>query len=272
MRAAPEALVTQAVALAAELPPDLVGALAEAIASCDVGDWRYARREMLQLTPQPRFRALVEALLEAWRDHAPDLDPGSVALALRAAAAAAQHCRGEQSVELVWTGPGAVDVPLRRTDQALLQVIEAAQRALLVVSFAVYEIPAVTQALIRAFERGVFLRVCVEAPEPSGRRMAYDTIEALGRDVQQRAAIYIWPQEKRLAGSGGRTGSLHTKCAVADRQALFVSSANLTGHAMTLNMELGVLIRGGPLPGQVVTHFERLIERGVLERVDVGER
>ena len=48
---------------------------------------------------------------------------------------------------------------------------------------------------------------------------------------------------------------------------LFVSSANLTEYALTLNMELGVLVRGGSLPPRVADHFTRLIERGVLERV-----
>ena len=191
----------------------------------------------------------------------------SVALALCAAADTAQHYRKAQSVDLIWTGPGVLEVPLRRTDQALLEVIDAARHWLLVVSFAVYKIPAITEALIRAFERGVRLRICIEAPEPSGQRMAYDTIQALGRDVQQRAEIYIWPRDQRLADPNGKVGSLHAKCAVADADLLFVSSANLTGYAMNLNMEQGARIRGGRLPGMVATHFARLIEGGVLKRV-----
>ncbi len=45
---------------------------------------------------------------------------------------------------------------------------------------------------------------------------------------------------------------------------LFVSSANLTEYAMNLNMELGVLIQGGRLPGSVARRFERMIEDKVL--------
>ena len=51
---------------------------------------------------------------------------------------------------------------------------------------------------------------------------------------------------------------------MADRRALLVSSANLTAYALTLNMELGLLVRGGDLPGRVAGHFDRLIEAGVL--------
>ena len=51
---------------------------------------------------------------------------------------------------------------------------------------------------------------------------------------------------------------------VADGHWLFLSSANLTEYALSLNMELGVLIRGGPLPRQVEDHFSGLIAAGEL--------
>ena len=86
--------------------------------------------------------------------------------------------------------------------------------------------------------------------------------------MQQRAEIYIWPRDQRSTDPSGNVGSLHAKCAVADDQLLFISSANLTDYAMHLNMELGTLIRGGPLPGMVAAHFARLIEGGVLRQVE----
>jgi phosphatidylserine/phosphatidylglycerophosphate/cardiolipin synthase-like enzyme len=51
---------------------------------------------------------------------------------------------------------------------------------------------------------------------------------------------------------------------VADGRHLFVSSANLTEYAFTVNMELGLLITGGAVPGQVESHFDKLIAMGVL--------
>ena len=65
----------------------------------------------------------------------------------------------------------------------------------------------------------------------------------------------------------GKHGSLHAKCAVADRRRLFLSSANLTAYALTLNMELGLLVTDGPLPAQVDQHFRALIEAGKLVTV-----
>lgn len=48
---------------------------------------------------------------------------------------------------------------------------------------------------------------------------------------------------------------------------MFLSSANLTEYAFTINMELGLLVTGGKLPEQVEQHFERLITAGTLLRV-----
>ena len=85
--------------------------------------------------------------------------------------------------------------------------------------------------------------------------------------MAQAARLYVWPLARRLRDDRGRHGSLHAKVALADAQSMLISSANLTGHAMKLNMELGLLVRGGALPAQVEAHLERLVERGVFELV-----
>jgi phosphatidylserine/phosphatidylglycerophosphate/cardiolipin synthase-like enzyme len=76
--------------------------------------------------------------------------------------------------------------------------------------------------------------------------------------------VYVWPRDKRPTDAAGRYGSLHAKCAVADEAAVLVSRANLTEYALHLNMELGLLMRGGDLPGHLVGHLRRLIREGVL--------
>ena len=262
-----EFIAGQAAELAGKLPASVVHDLANTFASLDARDWAHIRLRVMGNVPQPRFHGLVDEFLVAWQERAPKIAPEEVALALLAATAATERSRHEQSVELVWTGPDTPSIPMRRTDQALLQVINTAQRDLLVVSFAVYNIAAVVQALIDAGRRGVRLRICLEAPEPSGQQMAYNTIRALGDEVGRLAQLFIWPRDQRPVGATGKPASLHAKCAVADGRVLFISSANLTEYAMALNMELGVLITGGELPGRVVSHFERLMETDVLRRI-----
>ena len=45
-------------------------------------------------------------------------------------------------------------------------------------------------------------------------------------------------------------------------RAVQMPCANLTEYAMTLNMEVGILVRGGSLPGLAQAHLTRLIEQG----------
>jgi len=57
------------------------------------------------------------------------------------------------------------------------------------------------------------------------------------------------------------------KCSVADGEWLFLSSANLTQQAFTINMELGMLSRGGTIPRRVEQQFERLIANKQLQLI-----
>jgi hypothetical protein len=113
-------------------------------------------------------------------------DAAGLALALRAASLAHRHADAEQRVSLVWSGPDAAGAPMRRTEQALCEVIAEARHHLLVTSYTVVAVPAVNRAL-----------------------------EGLG-----------------------------------------------------INIELGLLIRGGSTPQSVRERFEQLRVSGVLRRVD----
>ena len=86
----------------------------------------------------------------------------------------------------------------------------------------------------------------------------------MGKEIRRTARIFIWPLEMRPRTEDGKHGSLHAKVAVADGGTLLISSANLTEYAMSLNMELGLLVRGGALPGQVAAHLTQLIEKGIF--------
>ena len=63
-----------------------------------------------------------------------------------------------------------------------------------------------------------------------------------------------------------RAARVHAKVAVADENFCFVSSANLTGHAMEKNMEAGVFIRGGATPRDLHSHLEALETTHVVAR------
>ena len=51
---------------------------------------------------------------------------------------------------------------------------------------------------------------------------------------------------------------------MADDEAVFVTSANLTEAALDRNIELGLLVRDRALAASVSSHFRGLIDRGLL--------
>lgn len=79
--------------------------------------------------------------------------------------------------------------------------------------------------------------------------------------VRQHVQFYIWPADRR---PDGVAAALHAKAVVADDVAAFVSSANLTESALDHNLELGLLVRGGPVPPRIRDHFRALMATGVL--------
>ena len=81
------------------------------------------------------------------------------------------------------------------------------------------------------------------------------------------SAVYYWPKENRKTDGSGKLGILHVKCVVGDGRWLFLSSANLTKYAFSLNMELGLLITGGHAPMKIEKMFESLISDGMLAAV-----
>lgn len=253
--------------LAVSVPETLLLELAAAWQACADDDWtgRRAAVGRVWATPDNVQRAL--AFLEMWQQQFAGVSGESVALGLATAARVAAHHRHAQQLELVWTGPDSRVIPLRRTDQALLQVIDEARSDLHIVSFAVYKVQPVAQALVRAAQRGVALAIYLETPDASEGKIAWDTVGALGQAVRQQARVYVWPKEKRPLTEAGYIGSLHAKLALADGKTMLISSANLTEYALTVNMEMGLLVRGGPLPGQVRQHLQRLVEQNVFRRI-----
>ncbi|MCI0578103.1 MAG: DISARM system phospholipase D-like protein DrmC [Chloroflexi bacterium] len=253
--------------LVQDMPDEFVTRVAEVLLQAEAADWRWLRWQTLNAVAQPELRERLGRFLDFWQSQAADVPPASVAMGMLTAAQAENHHRRQQQLELVWTGPDSEIIPLRRTDQALLQLINEAQHTLHIVSFAVYKAQTITTALVSAAHRHVAIAIYLETPNASEGKISFDTIGALGQEIAHHARLYVWPLSKRPATTGGRRGALHAKIALADGRTLLISSANLTEYAMTLNMEMGILVRGGPLPGQVEKHLARLIEQGDFKLV-----
>ncbi|WP_374591473.1 DISARM system phospholipase D-like protein DrmC, partial [Novosphingobium sp.] len=168
----------------------------------------------------------------------------------------------QQSTELVWTGPTTPFVSARRTEQALLQVINAAQQTLFITSFVAYDVSTIVRAMNEAAARGVAISMLLELSQEHGGSISFDAIGKM-RALVPAARLYAW-RDKAAPFSDG---SVHAKVAVADGRMCFITSANLTGYAMEKNMEAGVLISGGHIPRLLDDHLRSLIETNVVSEI-----
>lgn len=171
---------------------------------------------------------------------------------------------GQQQIELLWSGPSpANQIPARRIDQALYDLIASAKHEILLVTFAAVKIQRLSGALLKAKQRGVYTRLILEFEESSEGQLSYDALKAFPPALVSVVEVYHWPVEKRERNPAGRPGKLHAKIAIADDAAL-VSSANLTDDAFNRNLELGVMVKNPEFLSSVKRHLDSMIAEGTL--------
>ena len=246
-----------AVDLASLLSPSRIEAIADQVRGSTPAE---RPQRLHELVTTSAARSTLDRVLSCWDQEA---IPGDLlAGILLGAAHARQKAQRESSVELVWTGPTTPFVATRRTEQVLLDLIRRAESDLFLVSFVAYDVPSVTDEVNAAARRGVEIRLLLEASESHGGSLSVDPVATMRSKVPS-ALLYVWT-DRPAPFTAGR---VHAKVAVADGSTAFLTSANLTGHALEKNMEAGVVINGGPLPGRLRSHLHALIDTKIIQAV-----
>jgi cardiolipin synthase len=249
-------LIEAVIQLVANTPPDKAQQLVDSVRELSSAKESDA---LSNWANNPNAQARLGSLATAWRRRS--IPPGELAGMLTGASSAYHRAKAEQEIELVWTGPSSKLVATRKTEQALLQVIDAAKERLFMTSFVAYDVSSVMKALIRAIGRGVKVSMLLEASDEHGGNLSFDALGKM-KTALPAARIFSWADKT----SDFADGSVHAKIAVADEDLCFISSANLTGHAMERNMEAGVLIKGGAIPESLHRHLEALATTNVIAK------
>ena len=237
--------------------PEKVQAIATRIRRTDASK---ADGSLSGVVGTPAATGVVDQLIDAWR--ATSVSAEEVASMLLAAGHIFTRAAKQQTTELVWTGPTTPFVSARRTEQALLQVINAAEQTLFITSFVAYDVSTIVKALNAANDRGVVISMLLESSHDHGGSITFDAIGKM-RTLVPTARLYAW-RDKADPFSDGR---VHAKVAVTDGMMCFITSANLTGYAMEKNMEAGVLISGGNIPRLLDDHLRSLVDTKVVSPV-----
>lgn len=251
-----EALLSAASELVALVSPSRIEALADRVRGSIPAE---RERSLYPLVTTPAARAALDRLVASWKQCGISGDLlGGI---LIGAAYARQRAQRESSVELVWTGPTTPFVATRRTDQVLLDLIRQARHDLFLVSFVTYDVSSIVDELNAAAARGVEIFVLLETSTAHGGSLSVDPVATMRKCVP-RAALYVWI-DRPPPFTDGR---VHAKVAVADGDVAFLTSANLTGHALDKNMEAGVVITGGSIPQGLRAHLHALVQTRVIRR------
>ena len=252
-----EKLLDAVAAVVCLVSPEKVQAIASRIRRTDAVK---AAGALSGAVSTPVAAEVVDQLIDAWRSTSVSAE--ELASMLLAAGHVFTKATNQQSTELVWTGPTTPFVSARRTEQALLQVINAAEQTLFITSFVAYDVSTIVKALNAANDRGVVISMLLELSQDYGGSITFDAIGKM-RMLVPAARLYAW-RDKTDPFSDGR---VHAKVAVADDRMCFITSANLTGHAMEKNMEAGVLLTGGHLPGLLYDHLRSLVDMKLVSPV-----
>lgn len=261
------------------LSPKTISALADARRHCTADVWKQLIERLTVSDARPSRESIAQATVGLANPHTAWLLSEAFLSAadttwsqLAGAMAVLDHLVGQNNpvADFIWTGPANGRFPVRRIDQVLYDLVAAAERRILLVTFAAHRIAHLCRHLSAAVARGVELTLIVEREDESEGQLSVDALQAFRNLPLERSRVLYWPLENRERNEAGRPGKLHAKCAIVDDTAL-VGSANFTDDAFNRNMELGVILREPTLVETLFSHFAELHQKGVLRALDHTE-
>jgi phosphatidylserine/phosphatidylglycerophosphate/cardiolipin synthase-like enzyme len=174
--------------------------------------------------------------------------------------------------DLVWSGPEVPGLHARDTRRVYEELLGSAEHSIWASTYAFFDGPKAFEVLARRMETKPALRVTLLL---NIQRKWGDTTasEYLVRGFTERFWKTDWPgslrpnvfYDPRALDLEGPGGVLHAKAVVADDEAVFITSANLTEAALDRNIELGVLIRDRAFALTIGGYFQTLIDRDLLK-------
>lgn len=174
--------------------------------------------------------------------------------------------------DLVWSGPEVPGLHARDTRRVYEELLGSAERSIWASTYAFFDGPRAFQVVARRMEErpGMRVTLLLNIQRKRGDTTASDY---LVRGFADHFWSVDWPgtvrprvfYDPRALEPEGPGGVLHAKAVVADDEAVFITSANLTEAALDRNIELGVLIRDRATALTIEGYFRNLIDRGLLK-------
>ena len=165
-------------------------------------------------------------------------------------------CNTEEKVELVVTAPNSFAIKTRTTLGAINEVLESAQKSIIMTGYSVSEyVSDFLDAVIDKSQKGIVVRLYINKVDNQA------SLEKLLRYKSRFLQIYNY------TNADDKMSALHAKILSVDGKRTLISSANLSYHGMSGNIELGCLIESEKIGKQMDDLFQQLYKEKVFQRI-----
>lgn len=188
------------------------------------------------------------------------------ALALASEASASVH-----RPDLVWSGATVPGVHARKTRQVFDELVGDVEHSLWISSYTYWDGSEAFAKLAKRMDAvpDLEVKLLLNVPRKHGDNAPANELASAFAELlwkhwpgQRRPEVFYDP---RALKEGADKAVLHAKAVVADDEAAFITSANLTAKAFDENIEVGILTRDRTMALSLAKHFSILIERGIVE-------
>ena len=165
-------------------------------------------------------------------------------------------CNSKDKVELVVTAPNSFAIKSRTTLGATSEVIDSAEKSIIITGYSVSEyVSNFLDTIISKSMKGVVVRLYINKVDNQA------ALEKLLRYKSRFLQIYNY------VNLDDKMSALHAKVLSADGKRILVSSANLSYHGMSGNIEFGCLIESEKIGNQIDNLFQQLYKEKVIKRI-----
>ena len=160
--------------------------------------------------------------------------------------------------ELVATAPGAFAMKVKETDTVVEKLISEARKKIILTGYSISTyFDRLIDVLIHKKEKGVFIKIFLDMND--NNKGARKLIENRSRFLQ----VYSYEKKKDDPMS-----ALHAKIISVDDRYSLITSANLSYHGQSGNIEIGTLVTSEQIAHQIDRLLTELIFRKVFRKID----
>ncbi len=162
----------------------------------------------------------------------------------------------KEKIELITTAPPSFLLKTKRINNAVNEIVENAKKSLLITGYSISEfVEYIIDTIIEKSQRGLFVKIFIN--DLSKQKSIDKLLRYQGKFLQ----LYNY------ANNDDKMAALHAKIILADGERAIISSANLSYHGMSGNIEMGTLINSAKLGKQIEEFFKSLVFQKIFNKV-----